>query len=83
MAREQPTQQLLKQLQALERMHGRLVVVTARIRVQGEIITDLVKLAQTATAEKAPAPAAGAKTSRVRKPAPPRRAPRKGRQVQR
>jgi hypothetical protein len=56
MAKKDPAQELVKQLQALERVHGRLVVLSSRIRVQGEIIADLVKLAQAAAAEAAPRP---------------------------
>jgi thiamine monophosphate synthase len=56
MAKKDPAQELVKQLQALERVHGRLVVLNSRIRVQGEIIADLVKLAEAAAAEAAPPP---------------------------
>jgi hypothetical protein len=56
MAKKDPAQELVKQLQALEQVHGRLVVLSSRIRVQGEIIADLVKLAQAAAAEAAPPP---------------------------
>lgn len=54
MAKKHPAQELVKQLQALEQAHGRLVVLSSRIRVQGEIIADLVKLAQAAATEAAP-----------------------------
>ena len=56
MAKKDPAQELVKQLQALERVHGRLVVLSSRIRVQGEIIADLVKVPQAAAAEAAPPP---------------------------
>jgi hypothetical protein len=56
MAKKDPAQELVKQLQALERVHGRLVVLSSRIRVQGDIVADLVKLAQAAAAEAAPRP---------------------------
>jgi hypothetical protein len=59
MAKKDPAQEFVKQLQALERVHGRLVVLSSRIRVQGEIIADLVKLAQAAAeAEPPPSPPA-------------------------
>jgi len=55
MAKKDPAQELVKQLQALERVHGRLVVLSSRIRVQGEIIADLVKLAEAAPPPSPPA----------------------------
>jgi hypothetical protein len=56
MAKKDPAQKLVKQLQALERVHGRLVVLSSRIRVQGEIIADLVKLAEAAAEAPSPPP---------------------------
>jgi hypothetical protein len=56
MAKKDPAQGLVKQLHALERVHGRLVVLSSRIRVQGEIMADLAKLAEVAAVEAAPPP---------------------------